>query len=340
MRSSAVSHFAAEALELAALSQRRRPLTSRYFRVGGASIELRFASSVLERLFAPSFVERTRGDPPDLVVSLWDPASLPDLPPLPWDWSQYRACGEIASDADGVYVHIDVPTAGLTISGGEALYWNRRPDALPSYEFAGPLRSLLHRWAIDRGAALVHAGGVALDGRGALIIGEKGAGKSTTCLSCVAAGFDYIGDDRCLVADGARPTMYNVFSSAKVHTNEVGRFAIPGLEAASLPPVTPDDKKTLLYMDRVLPGRVPEFAALSAIVLPRRVPSVASRLVPISPAIAIRHLVAEIVGHAPSTAVRSLSILRSICAKVPVYRLEAGSDSKKVAAGVLAALTG
>lgn len=41
----------------------------------------------------------------------------------------------------------------------------------------------------------VHAGCVSLDGRGVLLMGDSGAGKSTMSFACARAGWSYIGDD-------------------------------------------------------------------------------------------------------------------------------------------------
>ena len=42
---------------------------------------------------------------------------------------------------------------------------------------------------------VLHAGFVANPGHGVLFAGKAGAGKTTAALSCVWAGFDYLGDD-------------------------------------------------------------------------------------------------------------------------------------------------
>jgi hypothetical protein len=46
-----------------------------------------------------------------------------------------------------------------------------------------------------RYATPVHAGCVALDGRGVLLLGDSGAGKSTLSYACARAGWQYISDD-------------------------------------------------------------------------------------------------------------------------------------------------
>lgn len=333
--------FAGAVLDAATAIDRQGRISVSRIALAGAIVELRFASPVLERLFMPSFghlqpgrIQAVNGSP-DLVVTLWDRAAGQDPPPLPWTPDEYRACGEVAGYSEGKrYVHIDIPMSALTVldhQNGTAAYWNRRPDALPSYEFAGPLRTLIHRWSIERGMALVHAGAVSLDNAAALIVGDKGAGKTTTTLACVAAGFSYIGDDRCLVSNADIPQVYRVYSCAKVFIDEIDRFHISGLRDVALPPVTRDDKKALLYMDRVLPHRMGTGATLKCIILPKPVSGRSSRLVRMPSTTALRLLIADIVGRSPSTAAQSLELLRSICAKLPFYRLEAGADYEKTA---------
>ena len=48
----------------------------------------------------------------------------------------------------------------------------------------------------------VHAGCVALDGRGVLFCGDSGAGKSTLSYACARAGWTYVSDDGSLLLNG------------------------------------------------------------------------------------------------------------------------------------------
>lgn len=53
----------------------------------------------------------------------------------------------------------------------------------------------------------VHAGCVALDGRGVLLCGDSGAGKTTLSYACARAGWDYVADDATFLLNGGEKRM-------------------------------------------------------------------------------------------------------------------------------------
>ena len=70
------------------------------------------------------------------------------------------------------------------------------PDAVvPPRERAEFCRPLLHWLSVLDGNVVIHAGGVAREGRGLLVAGAGNAGKSTLARVCLSAGFDYLGDN-------------------------------------------------------------------------------------------------------------------------------------------------
>lgn len=65
-------------------------------------------------------------------------------------------------------------------------------DALLAFPLLGPvLALLLHR----RGLLVLHASAIAVAGRSAIFMGDKGAGKSTTASAMIRAGHDLLTDD-------------------------------------------------------------------------------------------------------------------------------------------------
>jgi hypothetical protein len=82
------------------------------------------------------------------------------------------------------------------------------PTLSTNYPLEYPLEDLLFRHLFaDRGALLVHACGVAWQGRGYLFVGSSGSGKSTTARLWKAAGSTVLNDDR-VVLEASRDGIF------------------------------------------------------------------------------------------------------------------------------------
>jgi hypothetical protein len=100
---------------------------------------------------------------------------------------------------------------------------------LPPWDSGAPFRILLHFAAACRGWRLIHAATLAVGGKGILIVGAGGAGKSGTCLAGLASGLNTVGDDYVLVAPGAPLTAFRAYRLLKQDREGLAR--IPGLAA-------------------------------------------------------------------------------------------------------------
>ncbi|MGI9178222.1 MAG: hypothetical protein ACR2IT_10245, partial [Pirellulales bacterium] len=65
---------------------------------------------------------------------------------------------------------------------------------------AQPGHVAIAAWLAAQGSCLMHAAGVAIDGRGVMLVGAGGRGKTTTALAATLRGFSYLGDDLCIVS--------------------------------------------------------------------------------------------------------------------------------------------
>jgi hypothetical protein len=100
-----------------------------------------------------------------------------------------------------------------------AVLWIEDFEALPLWEHTSPLRTAARWWATQHGAAMVHAGAVARDGRCLLLVGDSGAGKSTTTMACHGTDLEVLGDDFCFVeapTDGQPALAHAMYRLAKL----------------------------------------------------------------------------------------------------------------------------
>lgn len=89
----------------------------------------------------------------------------------------------------------DLQTGRAVISVPGFRYYN--PDFIVRYIF----RPVLDRMFLDRGWLPLHSAAVAKDGRGCLLVGATGSGKTTMLLKLLEKGMDFFADDRALVRE-------------------------------------------------------------------------------------------------------------------------------------------
>lgn len=135
-----------------------------------------------------------------------------------------------ASD-DQVHVVRDGALFALAAGGERALWvldperslgvrWTNAYDDVPLWEQSSPLRVAARWWSTEHGASMVHTGAVANADGAILLVGDGGAGKSTTTMACLGTGLDVLGDDYCFVQppayDGDDALVHAVYRHAKL----------------------------------------------------------------------------------------------------------------------------
>ncbi|WP_137929183.1 phosphoenolpyruvate carboxykinase (ATP) [Mesorhizobium comanense] len=113
-------------------------------------------------------------------------------------------------------------------------------DALLAFPLLGPVMALLlHR----RGLLVLHASAVAIAGQGAIFLGDKGAGKSTTASALIRAGHDLLTDDVVAIdlANPHEPVIVPGFPQIKLAADAAA--AIPLGQARVRPQVHPAIEK-------------------------------------------------------------------------------------------------
>jgi hypothetical protein len=330
-------------------------LVERDLAIGPAGVRLRFAGDALVSRVLPALAHLVTSEPaaPRLTLSVWDSGSTGvEIPPFPWLPRDLRQRGEVAGYNDArlrtVY-HGDVldPTLGFNAlsmydaEAGSGIFWVESVDRLPWFESAEPLRPLLHWGLMDQSCHLLHAGAVANDDGGVLLAGSGGAGKSTSTLACIEAGFRFVSDNYVLMTRGAQPIAHSIFCTAKVRPEGI-RFH-PRIREMVADVDEGSEEKYVLDLNRHMPERLTRSAPIDAVLLPRRSDSGRVTARPTSPTQGLLALAPSTIYQLPSGRGVSLEPMSELVRQVPTYVLELGGPPDQVPGAIaelLASRTG
>ncbi|HEU5302349.1 MAG TPA: hypothetical protein VFW06_08970 [Acidimicrobiia bacterium] len=207
---------------------------------------------------------------PRLTIDVWDeratgialPTSASVSPGAAGLVEDRRHAGVVWRVGDGL-------ARALDRESGRIIGWCRDAAILPSEERTKPLRHLLDTWYLDRHVPVIHAAAVAADGRGALVAGPSGIGKSTTALACAAAGLDLAGDDEVGLEETTAGAfrVHSLYSVARVEREHLR--AHPWL-ACGESPVHQVGDKSLVFAGRAPAVRWARSMPVAAILVPAR----------------------------------------------------------------------
>ena len=269
---------------------------------------------------------------PDVSLSIhfWDRASTgvgcPGIPIAP-DKTDELGSGLLSQYLDGRLLRYD-KAAMVKIfdrSSNEMFICVADARSTTLSDRSKPFPHFLATRCHDLGIEVLHAGLVSRHGRGVLLGGGSGSGKSTCSIAAALAGFDFLGDDCVgieLTESGCRG--HACYDAVRVDDGTLQR--LPALQPHSYPSGPRDRNKSLIYMSEVVPGRTVVTSTIDAIIIPRIVGTGPSRVVPDGKATTLRKL-------APSTLLRGLGTrgegfarIAELVRRVPCYELAIGAS--------------
>jgi hypothetical protein len=240
---------------------------------------------------------------------------------------------EAAYDMDTALWHFAEPGAGRGVQSMVA------PGQFPPWEASFPLRNFIH-WALQStGRRLVHAGTLGVGGKGVLIIGPGGSGKSGTTLAGIMAGLQSVGDDyiaMSLDVGGAR-----AFPLMKLMKQDEKGLRRVGIDIAATVTGAPNwQNKYELNFETLGRGRRADSLELVGILLPRIAGVERSSFEPSSGRAAMMALAPSNLQQLPGGWREGLAFTAEVARRLPAYTLNLSSDPTEIADAVAGFIAG
>ena len=306
--------------------------------LAGGTVDVEVAGETLFDRLTAAFRHLALDDEdsrPDLRVTLWDADEGGVAGPAPAPGDAPTAPPIASASPDGRFVlhrrtHAVVGTDRAT---GSVAGWFRDVRRLPLYDRGRPLHPQLLLWNQDRGAPPLHAGLVARGGRGALFVGPGGSGKTTSALTCLLHGFDFLGDDyvSLLERPGGGFAGHGVYGSTHVAPDHLARF--PTLLPHAVDPLWEGEDKAVVFLADVEPGRLARESPIDALFLPTVGPGPV-RIRPATGTEAVLRLVQGALALATHAGPGRMDPLFRLAERTPAFWLDLGPDLDGIPAAV------
>lgn len=218
----------------------------------------------------------------------------------------------------------------LDPAGGAGIELMVRPGDYPPWNESFPLRNFLH-WAYQSiGWRIVHAATLGIDGKGVLLAGPGGAGKSGTTLAGVLAGLDSVGDD--YVAMQASDTTISAHPVMRLMKQDAAGLARLRLDPARLGLGDLNWQDKYEFDFEVLgAGRRARAIDIKAIVLPRVRHAERSTLSRARAADVMNALAPNNLQQLPDGWAQGLSFIGALARRLPAWWLDLGDDPAEIA---------
>ena len=205
----------------------------------------------------------------------------------------------------------------------------RSTEAFPPWEPGSPLRAFLHWEYAARGMRLAHAGTLGVDGKGVLLAGAGGAGKSATVVAGLLHGLDSVGDDYVLVDLEGDVSARPLFSTLK---QDPGGFARLGLKnrLGTDGPLNWQGKHTF-PIEAIAPRPIPASMDIFALMVPHIHRGETSSIVPMSRRDAMIALAASGIAQMPGERESGFRFFSDLTRLLPCYRLSLGRHPVEIA---------
>jgi hypothetical protein len=271
-----------------------------------------------------------------LNVAVIDRQSNPDAPRATWPSGVQSPIptlhsGLAGTGLDGAY-DVDCGVWHFAdIAAGRAVQLMRAPKVVPPWEASFPLRDFIH-WGLQHsGARLVHAATLGIAGKGVLIVGQGGAGKSGTTLAGILSGLDSVGDDyvAMTVDEDSRVHAYPLMKLVKQDRAGLDRLGLdPGDIGAQGPNWQNKYEFDFADLGR---GKRAQSLELGAILMPTISGGETTSFEPVSARTAMIALAPSNLQQLPGGWREGMAFTASVARHLPAFRMSLSRDASEIA---------
>jgi hypothetical protein len=310
----------------------------RRYAICGKPCSIRPAGHYLDALLTPALShlecgeeERGRDNPraQDLTILAWDSVSTGTPFNHPWTGRPRRMSREfLYHRRDGIRILYNSGRETLSFFDATrriAGYWINSADHLYFSDCASPFWTVFQWWMRETGGWLIHAAAVGReDGRGVLIPGGKGVGKSTVTALCLKHGLQIVGDDYVILTRDPVWRAENLYNSLKLTTDAMTRMPDLADLVRRIGRQSPD--KVVLYMDPTRRKDMIPGLEILGILIPRITGRNKTTLLPASAAEAMRSLAPSTLYVQAGEQNAAFKVLADFVRSLPCQIMELGGD--------------
>ena len=289
-------------------------------------IDLRFPTEVQAKAGRSSvegFLSRETGEPDAAFLYWYDRCDAY----LPAGEAEFSSVWQ-SSDATGT---LRIGTDDDSLVGcdfARQRYYFARPEPADS----GYMRSrhvmvnAFARWARSNDMLLFHAAAVGTGGKGVLIAGRGGSGKSTFAISCLAEGLDFVSDDYTLLSASGTLRAMPLYTIVALREDMYQKF--------------PQLGQPILEEDGSFRGGKPQFQVpperfspgleIQAIIMPKIAGDTEPSIAPVSPGRVMTQLIHSTITQIESR--RDTALIQQMArrlAGLPIYEMSMSTDLTK-----------
>ncbi|MFN0085775.1 MAG: serine kinase [Blastocatellia bacterium] len=319
-----------------ALNVPKENLFRRHFDLAGLDMTVWFASERLAAFCESALVRQRTGNLGASRLEIFAMDARCEGWDSPASWREAagfssRTFERILASGDlrGFYHH-DAPSWQF-FDRGSATGVQTLPSELgmPPWERGSPLRLFIHWAHAAKGRRLAHAATLGLYGRGCLIVGPSGSGKSGTTLAGLLNGLSSVGDDYVLLDQSAEITAYAVFSVFKQDREGLSRA---GIAPETFGNVEPNWRGKIEFdAARLVPHAFAERMDIRAILIPEVARARRTRMESVSPRSAALALAPSAVLQLPGDTATGFRFFADIARRLPAFRLVLSEDPAEIA---------